>query len=79
MTLAATLRPQQLEDVVGQTHLLGINKPFRLAIEKGQLHSCIFWGPPGTGKTTLAELIAKKERRTLYKTIRYFCWRKRYS
>lgn len=56
--LAARLRPTTLAEYVGQTHLLGPGKPLRKAIEQGQLHSMILWGPPGTGKTTLAELLA---------------------
>ena len=56
--LAARLRPKNLQDYVGQQHLLGPGTPLRRAIEAGQLNSLIFWGPPGTGKTSLAELIA---------------------
>ncbi len=57
--LADRMRPQRLEQVVGQRHLLDEGKPLRLAIESGKLHSMLFWGPPGTGKTTLARLLAQ--------------------
>jgi len=57
--LAEALRPRTLDDVIGQEHLIGKNKPLRLAFESGKPHSMILWGPPGVGKTTLARLMAK--------------------
>lgn len=56
--LAARLRPETLDDYVGQQHLIGAGTPLRRAIESGQISSLILWGPPGTGKTSLAEIIA---------------------
>lgn len=57
--LAEALRPKTIEEVIGQSHLLGPGKPLRLAFESGQPHSMILWGPPGVGKTTIARLSAQ--------------------
>ncbi|MGA8049682.1 MAG: replication-associated recombination protein A [Burkholderiales bacterium] len=57
--LAEALRPQSIDEVIGQRHLLGPGKPLRLAFESRKPHSMILWGPPGVGKTTLARLMAK--------------------
>jgi putative ATPase len=61
--LAARLRPRNLDEVVGQRHLLAPGRPLRALIEGDRLRSAIFWGPPGTGKTTLAHLVADSTRK----------------
>ena len=58
--LADRMRPRSLDTYVGQSHILGAGKPLRRAIEEGNLHSMVLWGPPGTGKTTLARMLAEQ-------------------
>ena len=65
--LADRIRPTSIEDVVGQKHLLGKNKPLRKIIESGFIPNMIFYGPPGVGKTTVASIIAQKTNKTLHK------------
>jgi putative ATPase len=57
--LATRMRPERIEDILGQDHILGPSRPLRRSLETGNLFSIIFWGPPGSGKTTIARLIAK--------------------
>jgi len=64
--LAERLRPKKLEDYIGQEHLVGTNSALKAAIESGVLPSMIFWGPPGVGKTTLANIIANGLKRSFY-------------
>ena len=64
--LAERLRPTSLEQYIGQEHLVGENAVLRHAIESGRIHSMIFWGPPGVGKTTLASIISKQVKRQFY-------------
>ena len=64
--LADRMRPRTLEEFVGQQHLLGPGKPLRTQIERDDPDSMILWGPPGTGKTTLAQIIARMTKARLH-------------
>src|SRR5690606_31681069 len=64
--LAERMRPKTLEEFINQKHLVGENAPIRIMLQTGHIASMIFWGPPGTGKTTLAQLIAELSKRAFY-------------
>jgi putative ATPase len=70
--LAERLRPKTIDEVVGQSHLLGEGKPLRVAFQSGKLPSMILWGPPGVGKTTLARSLPTQQMLTLFPFLRYF-------
>ena len=65
--LADLLRPQSLDDLVGQSHLLKEGSVFRSSLDSGKVNNMIFYGPPGVGKTTVANIIAKNSNLSLYK------------
>ena len=67
MPLADKVRPKSFDEVAGQKHLLSKGAPFRKIIESGHLPSLVFHGPPGTGKTTVAEIVAKLSGREFYR------------
>lgn len=64
--LAERLRPKSLDDFINQTHLIGKNGPIRIMLKSGHIASMIFWGPPGTGKTTLAQMISELSKRSFF-------------
>ena len=64
--LAERVRPSTLDEYIGQSHIVAKGKPLQRAIENGAIYSCIFWGPPGVGKTTLAQIIANTAKRPFY-------------
>ena len=64
--LAERLRPKNIEEFVGQSHLVGKDTVFRKAMDSGVLPSIVLWGPPGVGKTTLAQIIAQQLNREIY-------------
>ncbi|MBP7768480.1 replication-associated recombination protein A [Candidatus Woesebacteria bacterium] len=66
MSFATILRPDNLADYIGQSHLIGEGKPLKVALDKGLLFSLIFWGPPGVGKTTLARILAASQGRKFH-------------
>ena len=79
--LADRFRPQSLDDIVGQKHLLSQGKPLRRIIESGEVPNLIFYGPSGVGKTTLATYIANKTNKTLKKlngTYQRYCFTDKY-
>ena len=65
--LADRMRPRTLDEIVGQQHLLAEGRPLRRIIESGSIPNMVFYGPSGTGKTTIANIIAQKTQKTLYR------------